>query len=81
MTQNKSSRTKKKVNETLARRYERAWNYLVSELPEWKKVIIIDRVGEELGRADRDVANELAHEVAKLAESNRKIPPPASQHP
>ena len=80
MTTTRASRTKKKaqkrVNNDLVLRYEDAWNYLVSMLPAWKKKIVIEKIGDELNKDGERVIEELSHEVAKLAESNRKIPPP-----
>lgn len=52
----------------LSFRYKCAWNHLFSKLGDWvKKMIIQDPKGR--------YADELATETAKLAESNRSIPP------
>jgi len=58
-----------KAQKELAYRYKCAWNHLFEKLPHWKKAIMI----EEPNGEDR-VNKEFAHEVAKLAESNRSIP-------
>ena len=56
-----------KAQQELATRYRQAWDYLYAEASDWIKNVIID---EPTGRHAKD----LAHEVAKLAESNREIP-------
>lgn len=48
-----------------AKRYEAAWHKLYYKLPPWKQQAVIN---DPLGR----VANELAHEVALLAEKDEK---------
>lgn len=58
-----------KAQKELAYRYKCAWNHLFDKQPQWKKQIMI----EEPQGTDR-VHKEFAHEVAKLAESNRPIP-------
>lgn len=87
MTTPKSKRTKKKINKkrpsdnNLVLRYEDAWNYIVSHMPLWKQDIVINMTPEEAkGQHAHERApqifDEMAKEVRKLAESNRKIPPP-----
>lgn len=56
-----------KAQKELAYRYKCAWNHLFNESEGWIKKIIIE---EPDGRH----AEDLCHEVAKLAESNRQIP-------
>ena len=57
-----------KAQQELAYRYKCAWNHLFKETSEYiKKIIINDPTGRH--------AKELSHEVAMLAESNRRIPP------
>ena len=85
MTTPKSKRTKKKINKNrpsdnnLVLRYEDAWNYIVSHSAQWKQEIVINMTAEEAeaqgGRA-AEVQHEIAKEVMRMAESNRKIPPP-----
>ena len=48
-----------------AKQYETAWNKLFHELAPWKQQVVIS---EPFGR----IANELAHEVAALAERDDK---------
>ena len=85
MTTPKSKRTKKKVNKkrpndnNLVLRYEDAWNYIVSLSATWRQEIVINMTPEEAKPAGGRVAevhHEIAKEVMRLAESNRKIPPP-----
>jgi hypothetical protein len=57
-----------KAQKEQAYRYRCAWNHLFNEASEWIQKTIID---EPTGRHAKD----LAHEVAMLAESNRRIPP------
>ena len=55
------------MSSNMAKRYEAAWNKLFYESADWKKRLIIsDPFGYNAG--------ELAHEAAKLAESQEKIP-------
>jgi hypothetical protein len=80
-TTKKKKRVTKRVNNDLVLRYEDAWNYIVSHMPTWKQEIVINMTpeeAEEKGVHERaaDIFNEMAKEVRKLAESNRKIPPP-----
>jgi len=53
------------------KRYEQAWNYIWEDYNNWKKTIIID---EPDTRQGKEFSKEFGHEVAMLAESNRKIP-------
>ena len=56
---------KKKLPPTgMAARYEAAWNSLVNELPEWKKLHVIE---EPFGR----LASEVAREAASRAEDEK----------
>ncbi len=81
MTASKTKLKKKKITKAqkeLAYRYKCAWNHLFENLPHWKKQVIIDDPNGDSGfvkgvRTSR-IHKELAREVAKLAESNRKIP-------
>ena len=86
MTTPKSKSAKKKLNKNkrpndnnLVLRYEDAWNYIVSHSATWRQEIAINMTPEEAeaagGRAAQ-VQHEIAKEVMRLAESNRKIPPP-----
>ena len=78
----KKKRVFKRTNDNeMILRYEDAWNYIVSHMPTWKQDIVINMAPEEAkqkGAHERatDVFDEMAKEVRKLAESNRKIPPP-----
>ena len=57
-----------KAQKELAYRYKCAWNYLFKRASNWiQKAVIDDPEGRQ--------AKELAHEVAMLAESNRRVPP------
>jgi tRNA A37 N6-isopentenylltransferase MiaA len=57
-----------KAQQELAYRYKCAWNHLFKESKEWlQKTIIAEPDGRH--------AKDLIQEVAKLAESNRRIPP------
>jgi len=86
MTTSKSQRSKKKINKrpndnNLVLRYEDAWNYIVSHMPLWKQDIVINMTPEEAKEKEvheraSQIFDEMAKEVRKLAESNRKIPPP-----
>ena len=58
-----------KMNEEhqqLARRYEMAWYKLFYDAPHWKQKVIIEEPHDR-------IANDLARETRKLAESNRVI--------
>ena len=61
-----------KAQQELARRYRLAWDYVVDNLSDYQKNIIINNYPYD-NRVDKDVSDEVSHEVAKLAESNRKI--------
>ena len=64
-TQKKKSN--KNVRLEMARRYESVWHYMYNELPEFQQKGIIE---EPFGR----FAADLAHEVAKRAEADAKLP-------
>ena len=68
---NKSKKSDKKKKNAfqleMARRYESVWHYMYNELPEFKQKGI---VAEPFGR----FADDLAHEVAKRAEADAKLP-------
>ena len=78
-TKKKKRIHKRPNNNELVLRYEDAWNYVVSHSALWKQEIVINMTAEEAeaqgGRA-AEVQHEIAKEVMRLAESNRKIPPP-----
>ena len=79
-----TSKKKKRIhkrpnNNELVLRYEDAWNYVVSHSATWRQEIVINMTPEEAKTAGGRVAevhHEIAKEVMRLAESNRKIPPP-----
>ena len=62
-----------KAQQELARRYRLAWDYVVDNLSDYQKDIIINNFPYD-NRVDRDVSNEVSRDVARLAESNREIP-------
>ena len=62
-----------KAQQELARRYRLAWDYVVDNLSKYQKNIIINNFPYD-NRVDRDVANGVSRDVARLAESNREIP-------
>ena len=47
--------------------YEKAWNYTVERLPEWKKKVIINNFPYE-DRCDKRISDEVARASAQLAE-------------
>jgi len=75
-TKKKKRIHKRPENNELVLRYEDAWNYVVSHMPPWKQKIVINMNPSEVERADARVFDDMCKEVRKLAESNRKIPPP-----
>ena len=58
----------------LAARYEQAWNFVVENLSDYKKNIIINNFPYD-NRVDKDVSDEVSREVVKLAESEGWTPP------
>ena len=58
----------------MAARYEEAWNFVVENLSDWKKNIIINNFPYD-NRVDKDVSDEVSREVAKLAEAEGWKPP------
>lgn len=62
-----------KAQQEQARRYRLAWDYVVENLSDYKKDIIINNFPYD-NRVDKDVSDDVSREVAKLAESNRSIP-------
>ena len=75
-TKKKKRVHKRPENNELVLRYEDAWNYVVSHMPPWKQEIVINMNPSEAERADARIFDDMCKEVRKLAESNRKIPPP-----
>ena len=69
----KRPKNKSKKQRLLEHRYRCAYNYLFEQLPKWKKNLMIEEPNSE-SRMVKEQAAEFTHEVAKLAESNRKIP-------
>ena len=63
----------------MAARYEQAWNYVVNNLPAWKKKVIVDH-DENDGSWVR-ISSEITHEVAMLAESEGWKPPAVAPPP
>jgi hypothetical protein len=69
-----------KLDETpptgMAARYERAYNEVVAEQPDWKKAVIINNFEMVSGhmtypnRADRDMVHEVMKEVVLRAEND-----------
>jgi hypothetical protein len=69
------------MSEQMAKLYEKAWNQTVEGLNDWKKGIIINNFPYE-HRCDKDVADEVARDAARLAEKwerelNGKVTTPA----
>ena len=51
----------------MSRLYEKAWNEVVQQLPDWKKKIVINN-WPYTDSADSRIADEVAKEAARLAE-------------
>ncbi len=75
-TKKKKRIHKRPNNNELVLRYEDAWNYVVSKMPPWKQKIVINMDPSEAKNSDARIFDDMCKEVRKLAESNRKIPPP-----
>ncbi len=57
----------------MAKLYEKAWNEVVNNLPDWKKKVIINNFPYN-DDMDKRISNEVAHEAALLAEEwERKL--------
>ena len=64
-TQEKKSNKNERLE--MARRYESVWHYMFAELDDFRRKVIVE---DPHGR----LAAEFAHEVAKRAESDAKLP-------
>ena len=75
-TKKKKRIHKRPNNNELVLRYEDAWNYVVSHSATWRQEIVINMDPSEARNSDARIFDDMCKEVRKLAESNRKIPPP-----
>ena len=69
------SKIPKKIQKEMALVYEKCWNEVVSEYPQWKKKAIIEGFSVIDGhhiyesRREKEIASEAAHEASKRADA------------
>tara|TARA_R100000808_G_C2152123_1_gene161433 strand:+ start:3652 stop:3867 length:216 start_codon:yes stop_codon:yes gene_type:complete len=70
------------MSELMAKLYEKAWNEIVSNQPDWKKNIIINNFPYD-DPSDKRVADDVVKEAIRLAErwEREKAPKTTTESP